>query len=281
MRNVTVMKKVISAILLGSLLVTGAVAYADTLSETDGAKDRQTPPGTEQRVDRDAELLSTLVSEGVITAAEKADIEAAMEAQRTEREAAMKAARESGEKPEAPADREKPEAGTKPVSHFARMAEDGLISEDLADKIDAYLTEQREAAFAAEVEPLVDAGTFEDADAVQEALDAVREAMQEQMDALKPSDADREKVDFKSLTEAERTALKEKMDAERTAMQEKHEAAIDEVYSDLVDDGTLTQAQADALQDLMKDRMADGKGNGPSGMGGHGRGPGAPAEAAE
>lgn len=276
MRNVTVMKKVISAILLGSLLVTGAVVYADTLSETDGTRDRQTPPGTEQRVDRDSELLDTLVTEGVITAAEKTTVEKALEAQRAERDAEREAAKAAGTQP-TPPEREKPEAGTKPVSHFARMAEDGLISEALANKIDTYLTAQREAAFAAEVKPLVDAGTFKDADAVHTALDGVREAMKEQMDALKP-DTTVEKVDFKSLTEAERTALREKMDAERTAMQAKHEAAIEEVYSALVADGTLTQAQADALQALMKDHMADGQGRGPGGMGGPGHGPGRSAD---
>lgn len=283
MKGINDMKKIISVMLLGSLLVTGAVVYADTLSETDGTKNRQVPPGIEQRVNGDEALLSKLVSEGVITAAEKTSLQEAMEAQRAERQAAMTAAKESGEKPEALGDREKPEAGTKPASHFARMAEDGLITQELADKIDGYLTEQREAAFAAEVEPLVAAGTFEDADAVKDAMDAVREAMQEQMESLKPASEDREKIDFKSLTEAERTALKEKMDAKRTAMQEEREAAHEAIYSDLVEDGTLTQAQADALQNLVKERATDGKGNAPGfgGMGGHGRGPGAPSEAAE
>lgn len=261
MMNVNATKKVISAMLLGSLLVTGAVVYADTLSDTDAVKDRANRPGFEQREARHGEMLSTLVSEGVITTEEKATLEKAMETQRgtmKDQKEAVKAALKDG---------------TKPASHFARMAEEGLITESLAAKLDAYMETQRTAAFAKEVKPLVDAGTFDDTAAVQAARDAVREAMQERMEALRP--ADREKIDFKSLTETERTALKEKLEAERTEMQAKHTAALKEVYSELVKAGTLTQAQADALQALMGNHEFGGRGHGP-GFGGMGK----PADAA-
>lgn len=242
MMNVTGTKKIISAILLGSLLAAGAAVYADTQSDTRMEKGQQNSARTEQRGDRHAELLSKLVSEGIITADEKTVLEKALENQR-------------------------PEAGSPPASDFAGMAEDGLISEALADRIDAYMEAQHKTAFANEVKPLVDAGTFPDAKAVQAALDAVREAMKDRLDALKPS-GEREKVDFKSLTEAERTELKEKMEAERAVMQEKQDAAIKEIYSDLIGSGKLNQAQADALQSLMKNHEHGGRGHGP-GFGEH------------
>ncbi len=265
MKNVTVMKKVISTILLGSLLVTGAIVYADTLSDATASKGNAS--STEQRIDRNAEMLTKMVTDGIITAEEKTTLEKAMETQR----AAMDAKREAMKDTAAtkPADGEKPEAGTKPASHFARMATDGLISQELADKVDAYMEAQRTAAFAAEVKPLVDAGTFKDTAAVKDAMTSVREAMQAEMDANKPSDADgKTKVDFSSLTDAEKTALKAEMDAKHTEMQAKHAAALTAVYSGLVSDGTLTQAQADALQDLMKNNEPGdrGPGHGPDGM---------------
>lgn len=260
MMNVNATKKVISAMLLGSLLVTGAAVYADTTAAADTAKAGANRPGLEQRQARGSELLSTLVTEGIITAEEKTILEKAMETQRDTLQANREAAKEALEK------------GEKPASHFARMAEEGLISDALADKIDAYMTQKREAAFAATVKPLVDAGTFKDTAAARTAMDAVREAMQAKMEALRPG-TEREKVDFKSLTDAERTALKEKLEAQRTEMQKAHEAALEEVYDSLVDAGTLTQAQADALQTLMKDRPMGGRG--------HGMGPGGLNKAAD
>lgn len=271
MINVTVTKKIISAMLLGSLLVTGAVVYADTVSDTESVRGLRGPAGTEQRVEKQAEMLSQLVSDGVITADEKAALEKAMETQKAAMEARREALKNGADSEKtAPADREKPEAGTKPPSHFARMAEEGLISDALADKLDAYMEAQRTAAFAESVKPLVDAGTFDDTDEVKAALTAVREAMQAQREELKPAVL-RDKADYKNLTDEERTALKEKMEAERTAMQEKHSAAVKEVFSDLVDAGTLTQAQADALQAHMNSRESGMKVRGP-GVGGMGRG---------
>lgn len=263
MKNVTGMKKIISVMLLGSLLVTGAVVYADTLSSTgiDVNKDwAGAPKQMEQRGGREGAVLSQMVTAKIITAEEQATIEKAMAAQRTQ----MQADREALKGTEAVRP-EKPDAGAKPVSHYARMAEDGLIPQALADKVDAYMTAQRDAAFAAEVKPLVDAKTFADTNAVKTAMDAVKNAMDAKMDALKPA-VEREKVDFKSLTDAERATLKAEMGANRTAMQAKHDAAITEVYSGLVEAGTLTQAQADALQSLMNNHEPGERGHGP----GHG-----------
>lgn len=248
--RISSMKKIISVVLLGSLLATGAVVYADTLSSTGTVAARH----LEMRGDRGAGKLSELVTAGIITAQEQAAIEKAMIAQRE----TMKAA--DGKTP--------PAAGTKRVSPFAGMAEEGLITKALAEKIDTYMTTQRDAAFASEVKPLVDAGTFTDTSAVKTAMDAVRESMMAKMDALKPSTA-REKVDFASMTDAERTAFKEKMQVERTAIQEKRDAAIKEVYSSLVSAGTLTQAQADGLQSLMENHESGDRGHGP-GFGGKG-----------
>ncbi len=250
--NISGMKKIISVVLLGSLLATGAVVYADTLSTTGTGMIKH----MEQRGDRGAGMLSELVTAGIITADEQATVEKAMITQRE----TMRAAGADIKTP--------PAAGTEKLSPFARMAEEGLITKTLAEKIDTYMIAQRDAAFAAEVKPLVDAGTFTDSSAVKTAMDAVRESMIAKMDALKPSTA-REKVDFASMTDAERTAFKEKMQAERTAIQEKRDAAIKEVYSSLVGAGTLTQAQADGLQSLMENHESGDRGHGP-GFGGKG-----------
>lgn len=250
--NISGMKKIISVVLLGSLLATGAVVYADTLSATGTSMIKH----MEQRGGHGAGMLSGLVTAGIITADEQATVEKAMITQHE----AMKAA--SSESKTLPA------AGTEKLSPFGRMAEKGLISKALAEKIDTYMTNQRDAAFAAEVKPLVDAGTFADTSAVKTAMDAVRDTMMAKMDALKPS-AEREKVDFSSMTDAERTAFKEKTDAERTVIQEKRDAAVKEVYSSLVSAGTLTQAQADGLQSLVKNREPGDRGHSP-GFGGKG-----------
>lgn len=274
MTNVTGLKKIISVALLGSLLVTGAVVYADTATADTAVKAlkagihmQEAPNGNPE-----AAMLSRMVTEGVISQEEQTVIEKAMETQRTQMMAARDAQDSSAVKPEIPA---KPEAGTKPVSHYGRLAEVGLISQTLADKIDAYITAQRDAAFAEQVKPLVDNGTFGNTAAVRTAMDAVRDEMKTQMDAGKPSDdavkgdAQKMRPDFKTMTEAEKTALKTEMEAKRTEMEAQHEAAITKVYSDLVAKGTLSQAQADALKGLK------GFETGPMGGGrGHGHGPG-------
>ncbi len=234
MTQVTGLKKIISVALLGSLLVTGAVVYADTATADTAEKGVKAGFHMKAAPNRASEssLLSRMVTEGVITQEDKGAVEKAMETQRTQIP-------------------EKPEAGTKQVSHYSRLAEAGLISQTLADKIDAYMTAQRDTAFAEQVKPLVDNGTFADTAAVRTAMDAVRDEMKTQLDAGKPSDdAAVTRPDFKSMTEAERTALKAEMDAKRTEMQALHEAAITKVYSDLVAKGTLTQVQADALKAL-------------------------------
>lgn len=247
--NISGMKKIISVVLLGSLLATGAVVYADTLSSTGAGMIKH----MEQRGDRGAGKLSELVTAGIITAEEHATVEKAMTTQRETMKAEIKTL---------------PAVGTEKLSPFERMAEEGLITKALAVKIDTYMTAQRSAAFAAEVKPLVDAGTFANTSAVKTARDAIRDAMKLKMDALKPS-AVREKVDFKSMTDADRTAFKEKMDAERTAMEAKRDVAVKEVYSSLISAGTLTQAQADGLQSLMKNHEPGDRGHGP-GFGGKG-----------
>lgn len=171
MTQVTGLKKIISVALLGSLLVTGAVVYADTATADTAAEDvkaglhmKAAPKGAFE-----TSLLSKMVKEGVITQEEKDAMEKAMETQRAQ----FKAAHEAQE-----ALTVKPEAGTKPVSHYARLAEAGLISQTLADKMDAYMTAQRETAFSDQVKPLVDNGTFRDTAAVKTALDAVRDEIQ-------------------------------------------------------------------------------------------------------
>jgi len=271
--NLTGMKKIISAALLGSLLVTGAVAYADTAA-SDALKDTQ-PPAGQHRMEKgaqEADMLGKLVTQGVITAEEKTAIEKAMETQREQ----MKAQREAQTGTEAGA-KARPQEDGKPASHFDSLAEAGLISQTLADKVDTYLDTQREADFTEKVKPLVDAGTFADTAAVKTAMDAVREAMKTAMDAQRPADDEvkaavhQERPDFSAMTEAEKTALKAEMEAKRTEMEQKHEAAVKEVYTALVAKGTLTQAQADALQAL---KMGPEGGHGP----GHG-GPGMPPAA--
>lgn len=178
--NVTTTKKVISLMLLGSLLVAGASVYADTVAQSTAGGDRPARAAG-PRGDLGTTLLTDLVEAGVITAAEQAKVTAALEAQRAEREAD----RTEGVKPERPA------AGEKPASPFDRLAEADAISQELADRIDAYMEKQREARFAEAVKPLIDGGAFKDAAAVKTAQEAVREAMKTRLEALKPDEADR------------------------------------------------------------------------------------------
>lgn len=257
MKGINDMKKIISVMLLGSLLVTGAVVYADTLSSTgiETNKDWAAVKHLGPQGEKGTGMLAQLVTDGVITAEEQAVIEKAMTAHR---EAAKAEASEA---------KTPPAEGTERLSPFAELAKEGLIDQALADKIDGAMKVKRDADFATDVKPLVDAGTFSDTAAVQSALDAVHEAMRTEMDALKP-DTQREKVDFKTMTEAERTAFKEKMDAQRTAMEAKHEAAENEVYSSLVSAGTLTQAQADALEAFQGEHQKGGRGPEGNGFGG-------------
>lgn len=265
--NVTTLKKVISLMLLGSLLVAGATVYADSVAQSTTEKTDRPARTAGPRGDMDGTLLTDMVSAGVITAEEQAQVTKALETQRAEREAQREADKAAGVKPEKPAEGVKPAEGEKPASQFDRLAEADLISQDLADRIDTYLAEKREANFAEAIQPLIDSGAFADADAVKAAQEALREAMKAQLDALKPADGEKpERVDFKSLTDDEKAALKEKMEAAREDMQAKHEATMKAVYDQLVSDGKLTQAQADALQAF----------KGPENGFGHGRGPGEP-----
>lgn len=262
MKRKSILNKMIIVGLLGTVVVIGAFAFADKLptrgpSQQDGTTATNQDP---RRGGHDVEILDELVTAGIITAEEQTTIEKALIAER-------EAVRSNDTEVKTP-----PVAGEMRLSPFAKLAEEGGISQELADKIDNYLSAQREAAFADKVKPLVDGGTFADADAVKTALDAVKTAMDANREAARP-DTDREKVDFKTMTEAERAEWKAKMDAERTAMEAKHDAAVEAVFASLIDDNTLTAEQADALKAFMKDNQPQGKGPEGQVFGGHPGGP--------
>lgn len=228
------LKKAVSIMLLGSMLAAGAVVYADTaLGKTAGAVGQK----MERSVGVRADFLSTMVEKGLLTADEQTAIKNAMETAHQNRTADTAEAKT------------KPEPGQERVSPFDRLAQDGLIDQTLADKVDSYMDTQRAANLETELKPLVDSGAFADTASAKAGLDAVHDAMRTAMDAVKPAKpTDGDRASFKNLTDEEKAALKATMDAKRAEMQAQHDATETEVYAKLVSAGTLTQAQADALK---------------------------------
>ncbi len=241
-------------------------------------------------------LTASLVEEGIISQ-ETAD---AMIAYQDEQKAARKVERESlkdlTEEERAAYLESKKDSDTDEIDAkepgkgdaFSAMVEEGILTQDEADAIEAYQKEQRAAnqetqqqekadALEAQLANLVDAGLIhqDQADEIQAAYTEEQESRQAERESLKDMTEDERAAYIESKKDASEDSTKstpgaelveagiltqDEVDAIQTYYQQQEAAdrqeKIQEKLDALVEDGTITNAQAEDILTYLNDQEA-------------------------
>lgn len=245
-------KAVLGTVLAGLMLSSGAMAFAasDT-SATEGSKAFSAAAAAMQKPDgmpgmghgpgghgRDRGLfgpdaessLVALVSEDIISQTTADKISASIEAEKSEKQAAMEKVKNMTDDERKAYFEDKRSGTEKPAGMLEQLVEDGILTQDQADKIKEYnqqaMLEKQKEQFQA----LVDKGTLTsgNVDKILEFISAQKEERQAEMEKVKDMTDDERKAYF----EEKRTSSKKPAG----------------MLEQLVEDGVLTKEKADALK---------------------------------
>lgn len=269
----TVMRLLTGIVIGGFLLASGSLALANAANSSSDANASAPPaaccrmpgkggPGGPSALDSttlsklvekeiisqsEAEALSTYMEK--LAAEQKAKFEEMKNLTAEERKAQMEARKNLTEE-------ERQAQQPDKTGPFGGAVQEGIITTEQAQAIQDFLREEsRQAAqtqFKTKLAELVTAGTINQSQA--DAVIACQQARAEERQEISAED--------KAARQAEMEKLKAMTAEERKAYMEQNKPAKPQPFKELIDNGTLTQEQADAITKIM------------GGFGGHRGGPG-------
>lgn len=273
----TVMRLLTGIVIGGFLLASGGLALANA-ANSNGDANASKPPAAECRMPGkggpggpsalDSTTLSKLVEKGIISQSEADALSTYMEKltaeQKTrfeemknmtaeERKAQMEARKNTTQE-------ERQAQQPDKAGPFGGAVQEGIITAEQAQAIQDFLREESrqavETQFKTKLAELVTAGTID-----QSQADAVIAYQQAQAEEHKEISKEISAED-KAARQAEMEKLKAMTAEDRKAYMEQNKPEKPQPFKELVDNGTLSQEQADAISKIM------------GGFGGHRGGPG-------
>ncbi|MDI3481237.1 MAG: hypothetical protein PWQ97_892 [Tepidanaerobacteraceae bacterium] len=201
------------------------------------------PGGKAEVKDNMEDILKTLVEQGIITQETADKMTAYMEEKASERKAEMEKLKDMTEDERKAYFEQKKASGTDGKKDFmSEMVEAGILTQEQADSIKAYLEEQaqakREAQQKERLDNLVSQGLI-----TQDQEEKIMEYYKTQEEERK---AEMEKI--KNMTEDERKAYFEQK-------KESNSTAKPDPMQGLVEAGILTQDEADAINEYYQQQM--------------------------
>jgi len=258
MKSISLKTKIISGVITGGMILSSVSAFAATTnkSNTDALKSSEQVQRDTTRKANFETNLAKLVTDKTITQAQADKIKAA----KIKEEAVRKAEREKT-KDMTKAER-KTYMETNKTAHvnvLKSLVDNGTITQAQADKIGpgalgghgihVKLTDSEKLA--------MDAKRQKDLDTKLKSLVTAKTITQVQSDKIKVA-----KTKEEAVRKVEREKTKDMTKAERKTYMETNKSTHVNVLKSLVDNGTITQAQADAVR---PDPGKDGLGKGPKG----------------
>lgn len=247
-------KAVLGTVIAGLMFSSGAMAFAASDTSTnENSKASSTASAAVQKPDGmpgmghgpggyggerglfgpDAESsLAALVSKDIISQATADKISASIEAEQSERQAEMEEVKDMTDDERKAYFEEKKNSGEKPAGMLEQLIDDGILTQDQADKIKEYNQQAMLEKQKEQFQTLVDKGTLTsgDVDKILEYMSSQREEKQAEMEKVK------------SMTDDERKAYFE----DKRSNEEKPNGMLEQ----LVEDGILTQEKADAVKSV-------------------------------